>query len=234
MKFALITLILLSSVMLSAIASRAAEVEYLPPVSALKLVREPGSNGVSFGCPESTKPPVLLIPEGHVGQTIAPHPTFYAFVPAATSIQFTVVEPGASDSVYLTNFETKRDSIVRLPLPPSSPGLKVGKTYWWYISVLCNPKYGHDRSYLQGWVQRVEPTPQLMQQLKLAMEDDRPALYATAGLWYDALASLTEQHQQHPHNQQWQTIWKNWLRPFGLDKWAGELEDPLQNTKKFR
>lgn len=189
-------------------------IQYRPPTTTVQR-REPGSNGLSFGCPSEMPPPVLLMPAGHTGQAIAPHPTFFAFVPAAASVQFVVIEPGSSNTVYGTDFATKTAGIVRLPVPETAPPLKVGKEYWWYVSVLCDPKYARDRSYLQGWVKRVAPNPALEKQLAQAKVGDRPALYAAAGLWYDTLRSLADLRRDYPQEPKLTPIWTDFLKGVG-------------------
>lgn len=189
--------------------------QYRPPAATVQP-REPGSNGLSFGCPPTMSPPVLLMPKGHTGQTIAAHPTFFAFVPAAATVQFLVIEPGSSKTVYSTNFTSKTAGIVRLLVPETAPPLTVDQEYWWYVSVLCDPKYARDRSYLQGWVKRVTPVPTLLKQLEQATVGDRPAVYGMAGIWYDMLTTLADLRRSYPHDRRLLPIWTDLLKSVGL------------------
>lgn len=194
-------------------------IHYQPPATRSPAT-EPRSTAAPIGCPPGTPRPVLLMPQGHTAQTIAAHPTFYAFVPAA-SIQFVVTAPGASDSVYGMNFKTTQPGIVRLSIPESAPALETGKVYWWYVSAICDPKYGHDCEYVQGWVERVSPTPKLLKDLTQAQAGDRPAIYAATGLWYDTLMALDNLMRRHPNNPTLKTAWSDLLKSVGLVQIAG-------------
>mgnify|MGYP002777232493 FL=1 len=203
------------------IAATPGAIEYRPPKTrSPQLEGRSPTQGISPGCPQTLAPPVLLMPAGPISQTTASHPTLFAFLPAATSVQFVVTGKGDSSSLYVENFANPVAGVVRLPIPKTAPALVVGKEYWWYVSVLCDARYGRDRSYLQGWLQRVTPDPRLGQQLDRAPVADRPALYAAAGLWYDALSSLDELRQKFPQEPRFSILWTTLLQSVGLDQVA--------------
>ena len=221
-------------VLLSVLTGKVWAIEYRLPTAPVKVRPEAGSNGVSYGCPATIKPPVLLMPQGHVGETIQPHPVFFAFLPGQATVQFLVIEPGVSNTVYAENIQTQKDGVVRLTVPSSAPALKPGKTYWWYVSVLCDPKYGRDRSYLQGWVRRVNHTPQLMKELEQATVADRPAIYARNGLWFDALRAIADEQRRQPQSHLWKKAWADFLKAGGLEplNLATEAAAGSQSSKR--
>jgi len=51
-----------------------------------------------------------------------------------------------------------------------------------------------------GWIDRVEPSPELAQQLDGASEVDRAILYAEHGMWYDAVATLAALRRSRPED----------------------------------
>lgn len=64
-------------------------------------------------------------------------------------------------------------------LPTDFPGLKVGQKYSWCFSLLCDPTVG-DRSgdpVTSGWIQRMQPTAMVTQQLQTATNRQRVFIY---------------------------------------------------------
>jgi hypothetical protein len=59
--------------------------------------------------------------------------------------------------------------------------------------------------------------PSLASQLERGTQRDRIALYQTAGLWYDAIATLAQLRRSSPGDAALKTTWNNLLTSVGLD-----------------
>jgi hypothetical protein len=101
--------------------------------------------------------------------------------------------PGNYDRVvYETNFKLSETAgIISIRLPPEVQ-LQAGKTYQWYIEV----DYLGSAEAILGWIDRVETSPELATQLASAeTATDRARIYAEAGIWYDAIDTLTQERK---------------------------------------
>jgi hypothetical protein len=185
---------------------------YVPPV-ARNPRRSQGSG--SRGCNESLPGDLvtLLIPsKDYTAQTTLGHPTFFWHLSQAVSVpmKFSLVEPGVAQPVFVKQIDSPQAGIVQLELPKDRPELVTGKIYTWSVTVVCNAKRPSANPYFYSWIERVPIPPALEEQLSangantratmgmratessLAVRD-RAAVYAQAGLWYDALALIATQ-----------------------------------------
>ena len=135
------------------------------------------------------------------GLTVSKTPSFYfdnIRLKGQTPVYFALFEskpesPGHYDQVvYETNFKLSETAgIINIRLPPEVQ-LQAGKTYQWYIEV---DNLGSAEAIL-GWIERVETSTELATQLASAETAiDRAKIYAEAGIWYDAIDTLTRERQ---------------------------------------
>jgi hypothetical protein len=211
---------------------------YVPPASGLPGRREAGGTR-SGSCINNSQPEnlqsndpqnlVALMPPDNYGGTVMPYPTLFWQVPSnqAAAIELILFDE-ADNEIYRTQLQiTGEAGIVSLTLPAHAGmlPLEVGELYRWSFSLICD---SGDRSadvYTEGWIQRVEPAPDLVAQLEAAAESDRPAIYAAAGLWHDALTAIAEQRRADPEDAAANARWRNLLESVGLDAVADEPLD---------
>ena len=144
---------------------------------------------------------VALLPDTNLGQTVADQPTFFWLMPELKPewqnrklhSRFRLTRVDAQDididpPVYETEFDSSPVGINSLTIPQEIP---VGKNLRWTLVIVCDPDDPDGNEYVKGWIRRVEPTPQLAAELEQANLVDYPAIYAKAGLWFDALRYLS-------------------------------------------
>jgi len=177
-------------------------ITYKPPVTLKRAIRTSGTG--SRGCDQVNQVAMIpLVPNNHIGQTLAPRPTFLAFVTGAKSVEFTLVEPNVEKPLMVKTVQPDAQGFVRVELPSTAPDLAIDKTYRWSIAVVCNPNRRSSDIFAQSWIQRIQPSTELSQQLATAASDqERARLYANASIWYDAIATLTTATQANPGNAQ--------------------------------
>jgi len=207
---------------------------YTPPASGLPGRREAGGTRsgscINNSQPENLQPDdpqpgdsqnlVALMPPDNYGGTVTGYPTLFWQVPSnqAAAIELILFDE-ADNEIYRTQLQiTGEAGIVSLTLPAHAgmPPLEVGELYRWSFSLICD---SGDRSadiYTEGWIQRVEPAPDLIAQLEATAESDRPAIYAAAGLWHDALSAIAEQRRADPEDVAASARWHNLLESVGL------------------
>ncbi|WP_226593330.1 DUF928 domain-containing protein [Microseira wollei] len=213
---------------------------YRPPSN---LGRPEGrEGGGSRGpCIAETSPtihnPIALVPVNGFGTTLAARPTFFVYVPTINpgetpQIQF-VLRSADNRFVYKTTFSTiPSPGIVSFSLPEraNSPILELGKTYNWTFTLVCNPNED-DRSGNQlaaGSIQRIAPPSRMVSELAQATSpQDKVAVYAKYGIWYDALGAIANLRRT-ADNPALQNDWLALLTSVDLQKIANQpLIQPL-------
>ena len=196
--------------------------EFQPPKRGTPGGREGGAT--RGGCLELT----ALVQKSGVGLTIAPYPTFLWSISLSkeessqksrSQLEF-VLEDESGEEVYKTTFAPKdNQGIVSLDLPAFAnlPPLETGKEYHWIVTPICNSSY-LSQNAVQGWIKRVEPTPEFTRQLQQATPTERLALYANERLWYETVSSLAEMRRAQPNNPTLVDAWVRLLNLAGLNK----------------
>lgn len=180
---------------------------------------------------------VALLPRTNLGLTTAAYPRFFWSVPSgirAKYVEFSLFQgeeqaPNAT-LIYRTTFEIAgTPGIASLTLPETAdlPPLEVGKDYQWSVKIAGDLNNLNDpqRNFrVNGWVQRVTPSPQLSEQLSQASLPDRAALYAQNGFWFDTLDVLAKLRCENPNDRaaidNWTTLLKS--EPVRLDRLASQ------------
>ncbi|MDY6937217.1 MAG: DUF928 domain-containing protein [Cyanobacteriota bacterium] len=97
--------------------------------------------------------------------------------------------------VYETNLSLPdRGGVMSVSLPPQAT-LDVGQSYQWYLEMTCNADSPNaEGNSLEGWIDRVDRTPDLADRLEIARTPtDRATVYAEAGIWFDAIDTLARE-----------------------------------------
>lgn len=176
--------------------------QYIPPV-ATNPRRTIGSG--SRGCSQSLTNDLvtLLIPsEEYAGQTTSGHPTFFWHLsqPVSVPMRFTLVEPGVAEPLFEKQIDSPKVGMIQLQVPKDRPELQTGRTYKWSVTLVCNTKRPSANPVFISWIERVSTPATLEPQLPSTPAKnnvptqvwrDRAWSYAEAGLWYDALAAIS-------------------------------------------
>ncbi len=153
--------------------------------------------------------------ESVLGLTTSLTPSLWFYNPyLAKPVKF-VLQDERGNYIYESYFATDQTQpgIVKLSLPKAI-SLKVGQKYQWYFLVSCDPK---NTAFVKGWIQPVALSSALTNQLKKANPQQRVALYAANGIWYDALALLASLRSANPKDAKLLNDWVSLLNSVGLD-----------------
>jgi Domain of Unknown Function (DUF928) len=164
--------------------------KYTPPKKP-SAPKETGTNTTRGGSCEANSTTGLsaLVPYSHVGETISGHPTFTWFVPDRTPypLQFRLFG-AAGQPIYRTELQSQ-PGIMSFSLPSNLPQLKVGQSYKWQVVLVCDRNVPSRNVIAVAEMRVVGPDASLQSQLAAAgTSQQRIALYAQFGLWYDAIA----------------------------------------------
>jgi hypothetical protein len=146
-----------------------------------------------------------LVPE-HVGLTASASPTLYWYIDAEAkgdvAFELTLIDDESIQPLVdtrLTHPETSGLQAIRLA--DHGVELAPGQEYQWSVALV--PSQGAQSQALvsSGWVERV-PEPGAVAAANAAGPDKAAAVYAEAGLWYDALDSAAAQVEADPGDAQ--------------------------------
>lgn len=189
--------------------------------------------------PTEATPPTALVPldvsaefaQLRVETTVSAQPTFYVFLPTMD------VTPQTGELAILAQGDNNTETLVheqRITIPEQAQGvivpvnlendfaLTVGQTYRWTLQLMCDATLGDQASnpFAEGWIERVEPGEGLAAMLAQTDPTQHPELYATAGHWYDALASLAMLRRDDPSDPSLRSDWVTLLESVNLGEFA--------------
>ncbi|WP_223280389.1 DUF928 domain-containing protein [Nostoc sp. PA-18-2419] len=166
-----------------------------------------------------TDKPILRIVGG---LTTSERPTFWFYVPytqeLTASAEF-ILQDSAQNDIYRNAIALpQKPGIIGVSLP-SNTSLQVWKTYHWYLKVPCNQQQTASVPiYVEGDIQRVNLDSRMMQQLQTAVNpQQKVAIYAQEGIWFDSLTMLAQLRQKNPHDASVAEDWQSLLRSVNLD-----------------
>lgn len=226
-------------------------VQFVPPPPPADRGETSGrrQGGASRGdCPPADQPLTALVPakwnskqksssgdatidrwESVWGKTVSDTPTFWFYLPYSTPnlpLLF-ILQDNQGKNIYQISLNTSQSGsgIVQVSLPTTSksPALEVNKLYHWYFVVDCNQDVP---TQVDGWIQRVAIAPSLSRQIKMASPLQQVALYASNGIWYDALNILAQTKKNNPQDPKLLGQWTSLLNSVGLESIASK---PVKN-----
>jgi hypothetical protein len=184
------------------------------------------------GCNTQRKQIIPLLPKEKLGLTIAERPSLFWAVSrlAANTAQLTILSDNESRVVYETTLSIPKTSgIMQFTLPQDAPALKAGKQYHWILSINCKADESGNEMSVDGWIERIEPTPELAKALKTADPRQQVKLYAEAGIWHEALTTLATLRLSQPKDFRLSSSWRELLRSVGL---SSVMFEPLINSNQ--
>ncbi len=171
-----------------------------------------------------------LIPTGNIGLTVSEHPTFFGYIPKSNAkLGEFVLRDRNNRLVYRTRFAIpSQPGIISISLPATARSLEIGKQYQWFFLLICDPEDRSDSAISPpAWIERIEQSETLAEQIKNATPETLPALYAEAGIWFDALASRVNLFSSQPEPE-WQQNWELLLTTAGLQAF---VQEPLVGNR---
>lgn len=182
--------------------ARGQEVFYTPPPKGAPGRRVAGASRSGNSAVPATVTIELLAPDGHAGETVSPAPILYYFVsgPINLPVQLTISAPHRAAPVLESSIPVpKAPGLYALRLADFRAQLVENTVYTWSISVIADPRVRSDDIVASASILRVVPDPALESAVRAALAQRRAALFAHAGLWYDAVAAAAETKDQDGH-----------------------------------
>jgi hypothetical protein len=136
---------------------------------------------------------VSVVAPDHTGLTTEESPTLYWFVSKTTDlpVEVTVTDPDDATPVLELRLPGPTAAGVRkIALADHDARLRPGVTYQWHVALIPDPRRRSRDILASGTIERVALTEDVRARLAQAGPEARPAIYAEAGLWYDAVAEI--------------------------------------------
>jgi hypothetical protein len=178
-------------------------VTYKPPLRGAPLTRVGGgTRGIGNVLA------VNVLAPGDTGLTTQEKPTIYWFAsqPIDKPVEITITSTASLQDAATPVFEITLQpplakGIHAFRLADHGVALKPGVEYQWFVAVVRNPAQRSNDVLAGGTIKRVTDSP-VQAQVKQASPAQLPALYAEAGIWYDAIDQLSRQISADQANRQ--------------------------------
>jgi Domain of Unknown Function (DUF928) len=157
------------------------------------------------------------------GYTTATHPTVWFYMPYSAEqkipVSFSLQQEDGKDDSSSVIYEQKQMLLPRKPgfigikIPATQPGLQIGTRYRWSLSIECKPPSASAASKnvlnLNGLIVRTSLDGAIAKQIAAASGADKAALYASNGIWFDALNTLAELRRKNPKDASLTADWQS-------------------------
>jgi hypothetical protein len=161
-----------------------------------------------------------------MGLTVSEQPSLYWAISNATTlpVELAVMDPRKTEPVLEKRLPSPVTAGVhRIRLADYGVRLDPGVAYRWSVTVVPDANR-RSRDILAGaTIERVETQAELREKVGRSEKDRLPFLYAESGLWYDALAAISELIETAPQDSALQKQRDALLSQAGLPQfdWPG-------------
>jgi hypothetical protein len=179
-------------------APAAGEIEYKPPPRGAPARRVGGSSRGTEKLPAIA----VLAPE-HIGLTVSEQPALYWFVSQATGvrIEITLIDAQGVQPIIETSITRASPGIHRVSLADFNVRLKPEEEYQWSVALVADEGQRSTDVMSQGALKRVAPPGDLAARLAAQPMEAQAKALASAGIWYDALAAISEAVARAPSDR---------------------------------
>ncbi|MEM8612695.1 MAG: DUF928 domain-containing protein [Cyanobacteria bacterium P01_H01_bin.105] len=156
------------------------------------------------------------------GETIRERPTFAIYVDeSAKNLTFELEDKMTGETLHNVIFDQVTGPGISLyTLPDTAPALEIDHQYRWQVSLECEqfstpqtPQRGTKAS--DGTIVRRTLSNELQTALATTADNEKPALLAANGLWYDTVQTLLAWQLTYPDTETW------------VEQWQGLLKHPM-------
>jgi len=117
-----------------------------------------------------------------------------------------------------------KPGVIAVSLPETVKPLQENKNYRWYFNIYCEVQKPIPSLRVEGVVRRVKLSKDITQKINAAKPRKQAELYASEGIWFNAINTLAELRKQQPKNKELVEDWKSLIESIGIKDVA---EKPL-------
>ncbi len=144
----------------------------------------------------------VLAPD-HSALTTNDQPSLYWFISKATSlpIEVTVMDLRTTEPVLETRLAGPvAPGVHRIRLADYGARLELGVPYRWFVTIVPDSNRRSKDILAGGAIERVDPPDGLPAKLAEGGKEEAAFFYAEAGVWYEALAAISELIESSPND----------------------------------
>ncbi|MDZ8106172.1 MAG: DUF928 domain-containing protein [Nostoc sp. DedQUE12a] len=152
---------------------------------------------------------IALLPQSFYGTTVSERPTILVYLPASNAEEavFSLKDEAGNTQYQMSIPVALKAGVMVVKLPADAPALAVGKNYQWFLALKVDGTLSPSTPYVDGWIQRIQPTAELATAMQHEDALKRAAAFGKNGVWYDCVATMAALHTAQPNNA---TIIKQW------------------------
>ena len=192
---------------------------YKPPAAAGNIPARV-SGGARGG---GTDAVLIAVVPNHVALTTQAQPSLFWFQskPAKAKFELTVVEPKKPKPLLsLTGPEADKPGIHRVKLARYKVELQPDVAYEWSVAIVSDAENRSKDVIAKGVIKRINPPGDLANRVAQMGDVERAAVYAQAGIWYDAFESVSNAIEAHPDDPSLRAQRASLLQQVGLSEAA--------------
>ena len=196
---------------------------YVPPYIPPSKIGAPKGRVAGGTRDEGDLPMLVALAPDHVGLTAQAQPSLFWYLSSSTTLPIEVVIMNSQKTkpLFVTRFRPPlTPGIQRVRLAEYDVSLATNVPYDWFVALIPDPTQRSKDMVAGGRIERIALPQALHTRLAQAREGEAPALYAEAGLWYDALAALADLSEATPHDAQFRQQRAALLEQAGLPEAA--------------
>lgn len=149
-------------------------------------------------------PALYVLAPDHVGFTKEEQPPLFWYLSKPTSLplEFTLIDGRAVKPVVETKLKTPaQPGVQRISLKDLGIKLEPGVQYKWFITLQVGAEASSKDVVAGGTIERIPFIEALSIHLSSAKNGDAVFRYAEAGLWYDAISTISEMIEKTPDDR---------------------------------
>jgi len=191
-------------------------VKFRPQTTAAASVRVTGG---SRGTGDTAVTLDVLAPDD-IGTTTQEQPSLFWFQskPADAKFELTLLQENKVKPLIQVKVErSSKAGIQRLKLSDHGVKLSLGVEYQWVVALVTDPDNRSTDLVASGVIKRIAPAGDFKERISKAAPASLAGLYAEAGVWYDALAAMSDRIEAQPENKTLREMRADLLRQVGLN-----------------
>jgi hypothetical protein len=160
----------------------------------------------------------VLAPD-HVGLTLEAQPTLTWYISGLTDTRIDLAlidDESVKPLLEITLTHPVDPGVHALRLEDYGVSLESGTTYQWFVVLVPDSERRSNDIIAGGAIERVAPAEGLRRDLASAERSRIPGLLATHGIWYDAIASLSDLMESDPADPELRRARAELLEQIGL------------------
>ena len=193
--------------------------QYRPPLRGAPVGRMGGGTRGSH----ADLPVLMALTPDHTGLTVSASPVLHWYISDLTShtLEFVLIDHKSIEPL----------AEIKLA-PPAKPGIQAIRladlgiqlatdvAYKWFVALIPDAGQRSRDILAGGLVERLELSEKLAARLTAASPLEKCGIYAESGLWYDALAAISEEIARHPESAERRAWRQALLKQVGLESQA--------------